>query len=512
MLKPFAVLGAFWAAAAFLRGAALSQQPPAVTLPPGVKAIWDLSKSQREATPTRERVCINGLWRWQPAEAAAQQVPTRDWGYFKVPGCWPGITDYMQKDSQTVHAHPTWKDRRLRNINAAWYEREITVPANWTGRRVGLAMEYLNSYAAVYVDGAKAGELHFPGGDIDLGSLCRPGQTYRLSMLVVAMPLKGVMLSYTDSASAREVKGSVARRGLCGDLYLVGTPRDARVDAVKIDTSVRKWEITCATSLLDVTEDRSYMLVARVTDRGRLVKEFKTAAFRAGKLRDQRITFTETWRAEKLWDIHTPNNTYDLEVSLLNGAGTVLDVFPAQRFGFREFWIDGRDFYLNGTRLFLSAVPLDNAQVGTAAAAYAGAYESMSRLRSFGINFVYTHNYGCQPGSHLSFTEILRAADDLGMLVALSMPHFSHYDWQAPDADQNNGYARHAEFYARVAQNHPAVVMYATSHNACGYSEDMNPFLIDGLYDKRDTWSANNMKKALRAESIIERLLDSVKK
>ena len=83
-------------------------------------------------------------------------------------------------------------------------------------------------------------------------------------------------------------------------------------------------------------------------------------------------------------------------------------------------------------------------------ASYEGARESLERLKSFGINFVYTHNYGCEPGSHLSFAEILRAADDVGMLVAFSQPHFGHYDWQPPDADQNNGYARHAEFYVRA--------------------------------------------------------------
>src|SRR5438105_8503285 len=31
----------------------------AVELPGGVKAVWDLSDASREATPTRERVCIN---------------------------------------------------------------------------------------------------------------------------------------------------------------------------------------------------------------------------------------------------------------------------------------------------------------------------------------------------------------------------------------------------------------------------------------------------------------------
>ncbi len=151
-------------------------------------------------------------------------------------------------------------------------------------------------------------------------------------------------------------------------------------------------------------------------------------------------------------------------------------------------------------------MPLDNAQVGAALASYEAARESLRRLKSFGINFVYTHNYGCQPGSHLSFAEILRAADDEGMLVALSQPHFSHYDWQAADADQSNGYARHAEFYVRAAQNHPSVVAYSMSHNATGYGEDMNPDMIDGLRDPRSgSYERNNANRALRAEAIVKR-------
>src|SRR5207249_9332866 len=122
----------------------------------------------------------------------------------------------------------------------------------------------------------------------------------------------------------------------------------------------------------------------------------------------------------------------------------------------------GRTCSPTAPRLFRSALPLDNAQVGAARATYAAARESLLRLKSFGINFVYAHNYGCEPGSHLSFAEALRAADDVGMLVALSQPHFSHYDWKQADADRTNGYAQHAEFYVRTAaQNHPSVVAYA---------------------------------------------------
>ena len=396
----------------------------AAPLPKGVRAVWDASKAFRETSPTRERICLNGLWRWQPADAQPLEAPAGNWGYFKVPGCWPGITDYLQKDSQWVHAHSSWKDRKLGDLSAAWYEREIAVPAGWAGRRVVATFEYLNSYAVVYLDGKRAGEIRFPGGEVDLTSACRPGSTHRLSLFVVAMPLKGLMLSYTDTASAREVKGSVPRRGLCGDVYLVGTPGGPRLADVKVDTSVRKQEFTFDAALEGIASEAQYSLRARITKDGRSIKEFDSRAFSGNSLQEHRIAFTEKWRPNELWDIHTPQNTFDLQVSLLDAAGQVLDVGWPVRFGFREFWIEGRDFYLNGARIFLSALPLDNAQVGAALANYAAARESLERLKSFGINFVYTHNYGCEPGSHLGFEEILRAADDAGMLVSFSQPHF----------------------------------------------------------------------------------------
>jgi hypothetical protein len=325
-------------------------------------------------------------------------------------------------------------------------------------------------------------------------------------MYVVAMPLKGVMLSYSDTNSAKQVKGSVQRRGLCGDVYLVGTPEGARISDARVDTSVRKWEITFEAALTGLAADSQYALRARITEGERTVAEFTSKPFKPGDLKDGRLAFTEKWKPEKLWDLHTPGCPYGMSLSLLDGEGKVLDAALPVRFAFREFWIDGRDFYLNGTRVFLSAVPLDNAQIGAAWATYQGAKESLERLKSFGINFVYTHNYGCEPGTHLGFEEILRAADDVGMLVSFSQPHFGQYDWKAPDADANNGYGRHAEFYVRVAQNHPSVVFYSMNHNATGYSEDMNPDKIDGVQNPRESWALNNAKLAMRAEAIVKRL------
>ena len=115
----------------------------------------------------------------------------------------------MQKDCQTVFAHPAWKGAKLGDITAAWYQREIAIPADWAGRRITLYAECLNSYAAVYLDGKKAGEMRFPGGEVDLTAQCRPGGSHTLSMLVIALPLKAVMLSHSDTFGAKEVRGTV---------------------------------------------------------------------------------------------------------------------------------------------------------------------------------------------------------------------------------------------------------------------------------------------------------------
>jgi hypothetical protein len=507
-MRRWPLMFVFLGSAALVAGVAatVSAEPSDAPLPPGVKPVWEPDRAYRERTPSCERLCLNGLWRWQPVRDVMAAVPADGWGYFKVPGFWPGNTSYIQEDCQTLHVHPRWKDADLRGLRAAWYQREFTVPKDWTGRRIAVHAEYVNSLVSVFVDGKRVGVIRYPAGEADLSEVCRPGGKHLLSFLVEAVPLKGVLLSYNDTNSAREVAGTVERRGLCGDVFLTSTA-PAHVADIKIDTSVRKGELTVEAVPHGLAADVSYALRVRIEENGRPVRAFTSKPFKAVDLKGGRLAVTEKWRPEKLWDIHTPHNQLTAHVTLTEESGKTVDECYPVRFGFRELWIDGRDFYLNGTRLFLSTVPLDNAQLGARTATYEAARDTMKRLRSFGINFVYTHNYGCQPGSHVGFTDILRAADDEGMLVSFSQPHFGHYDWKAADADTTNGYARHAEFYVRVAQNHPSVVAYGMSHNATGYDEDMNPDRIDGLRDPRtDNWSRNNAQLALRAEAIVKAL------
>src|SRR5262245_52009870 len=89
---------------------ALRAGPLNAPLPAGVKAVWDMEKASREKTPTRERVYLNGLWRWQPGATSQTTVTAGQWGFFKVPGFWPGNNNYIQEDCQTLYPHPDWKN------------------------------------------------------------------------------------------------------------------------------------------------------------------------------------------------------------------------------------------------------------------------------------------------------------------------------------------------------------------------------------------------------------------
>ncbi len=64
-----------------------AQKRAGVHLADGVKAVWNVGKAFREATLTRERISINGLWRWRPA-ADEQTLPDGRMGYLRVPSVW----------------------------------------------------------------------------------------------------------------------------------------------------------------------------------------------------------------------------------------------------------------------------------------------------------------------------------------------------------------------------------------------------------------------------------------
>ena len=279
----------------------------------------------------------------------------------------------MQSDYQTLYPDPSWKNTKLSEVQSAWYQRTITIPQNWAGRRIALDVEYLNSYAAVYVDGRKVGRDPLPGrpgGPLRGGPSGRHACPQPAGGGDAAQSRDGVVQRHQhrqteegQRRTPRPVRRRLADRRAGwgrGSRTFGSTPRSARARS-RSRPGCKGWRPTGATSC----EPGSAIRAARWRS---------SPARRSPRsdVKDGRAAFTASWKPPKLWDINTPENQYAAEVSLLDARGQAVDTATPVRFGFREFWIQGRDFYLNGTRLYLSLVPLDNAQVGAALATYAG--------------------------------------------------------------------------------------------------------------------------------------------
>lgn len=462
-----------------------------------------------ERTATRERLCLNGAWRFlavpSTAKGPGDPAAVRSSGlFFQVPCPWPTA----RPDGQVLFRLGAAPVSMPDSFDQAWYHRPLVVPPDWSGRRILLDLRYLQSLATVWVDGREAGRMVFPGGMLDLTGRLRPGGAHELTLLVAARRLGGSGLRFMAADEVVVEAGHLAQRGLCGDAWLVAEPMAAAVRRVSIATNIDPGGIAVEAQV-SLAEPGGWRLRCEVIDGTDTVLEFAgdESALSAG---DHRLRAASSWRTARRWDAHTPGHRYRLRATLVDAAGHAIDRFHEQEFGVREVRVAGRDLLLNGVPLRLRMMPLDPPAGHHAAGSFAwpsreGMRAELQSLRRLGVNCVYSHNYGFAPGDAVSYADILRLCDEEGMLVIFAMPHAKDYAWDGAvgDPGADNGYERLVDWLLGEVANHPSVVLYAMNHNSTGYDDDQNPLQVGGAFvpplEKRH-------RGALAAEAIVNRL------
>ena len=488
-----------------------SQAKEDVPAPEGATGLWDLTDAWRQTTPTRERISLNDLWRFLPlSEEAGQQVPgaSEGWGWFKVPGIWPTSAEGQ---AQRVWLSGWSEDRvDLARVEQAWYRRSVAIPADWTGRRILIDFSMVQTHARVYVNGAPCGEVWFPGGRVDLTSAVRPGATHDVAVLVTARPLESETHTFMAPDRVVASQARIDLRGLTGDVTLESEPPGPRIDDVHVITTTRDRRITLDVGL-GLAPGESYQIAVDLQRDGQSERRFRSPVFTAADLKDGRYTFSSGWRDVALWDTDHPGNLYDALLTLSRAEGEVVDQALPERFGFREFRIEGRDFLLNDKPIHLRALLVENMNQAADRASEGRAEETCRRLRDYGFNFFITGNYHFRPGAVGYMDGLLEAADRTGTLCSFSLPHVTDYRIDLEKPESQAAYRALAEWLIRRVQNHPAVVMYAMNHNSTGYYGDQDPLRIDGKYLPDadlppDNWSARNRRLAPIAAGIAHSL------
>ncbi|NMA47631.1 MAG: hypothetical protein GX945_13825 [Lentisphaerae bacterium] len=458
--------------------------PVDAACPPEAGDAMSISDAWRRQTPTREKVCLNGLWQFRPVlkSDVEDKVPATgdNWGWFRVPSVWP--VRWTDVGTQNAILSPYLETELSQDDDLstqAWFLRRFTVPTDWQNRDIAIDFTLVNTYAKVFVDDAHVGEVWFPGGEVNLSKWLNPGQEHSLALLVKAMPLDNERLDFMAPDRVIESKATLKFKGITGDVFLHARPAAQRLEHVAIVSSVRHDSISFQADLSQ-GGDRDLILNADIFNAdNQLLKSFRSQPLRPSDANT--IAFTAPWRDAPRWDIDTPT-LLTAKVSLSTTDGQLIDQFTPITFGFREFWINGRDFMLNGSIIRLRALHNTNSNDSAGAASKEGVLNTIERMRRYGFNFLISGNYNFRAGDMSYIDGLLEGCQESGMLMSFSLPHVSHFSWKLHEPEVAKRYTDMTRWLIRRVQNNPAVLMYAMNHNATGYHGDQNPLKLDGIY------------------------------
>ena len=450
---------------------------------------------EEKLSATRAQIILNGVWDFQPAVGSASQTPQNKWGSIQVPGAWEVNSVWWQNVPGIIKNGDTdLKEADLKNISRAWYRQTVAIPKGWKGREVTVAIDRVATDAVIYINGKRAGTIEWYAGKVNIAPFVKYGAVNEIRILVIATPDEGEVANLMGTAEAQVSfsKATLATRGITGNIILSSHAKGIYITDVFVQTSVRKHNLLAEVEITGIKKPTDLLFTNVVYDAAGNVAKTYNEKIIAAAADTQVFKLQSTWNNPKVWDLDQPN-MYRLKTTV-SAAGKVLDEY-VQSFGFREFWIDGKNFYLNGTRINLRP---------TLTAGGDGMHEiiaaSIDGLRKSGFNFneIWPNNFDAR-GDIKDWHELMDVADSKGFLLSGVALPFSNYivdntwsfQWNKPGVKEK--WQQRMLMELKRQRNHPSVVMWGTTANFFGHAQDQDPLHIGqaGWIKGNDFWQRN---------------------
>jgi beta-galactosidase len=424
------------------------------------------------ASKNKSRQYLNGEWQFIPADSQSQQLPKTGWGSILVPGDWQQEKDNSIPGLMKRGNGKIWKNFNGSQLTKAWYQRTIKIPRNWQNQALFIDFQRISTDAEIYINGIKCGDIDWPYGAVDITRVVKPGKDNTLSILVTAVAdqkEKTIIMSPNEMYKA---EAKLDSRGLIGEIQLLNLPNTPHISDVFVQPSIRKKQIQLDIELIDITKAETVKIVAQMlNEQGDIEQEFTTTANIQARS-NQGIKTIWNWENPRLWDIGKPN-LYTLKLSV---KGNKTDDEYNQEFGFREFWIEGRKFYLNGTEIHLRPIVAEEPWA-IAIPQVADSIIDSYNWAGYDIAELWPWNHDERGKWHFR-EDFAQRADLKGFpLIAPALdiaPIASNKTW-------NNSRQRWEKRMAtdlRRYRNHPSILIWANSPNFFGHSDDQNPLRI----------------------------------
>lgn len=416
--------------------------PCAVSLP--AQTVSDL---QQHPVSGRGKLVLNGNWLFSPTWSGPQQ----QFGSSQpVPGTW--------KWSNLLPSAPA---RRFDNLARGFYFKHVIIPPGWSHSRVTLDLQRVSTDARVYVDGKLVGALAFPTAQLDVTAAI--GNKAECDIVIEVAAARDEeeairLLDVTDNSTpVYSATQAHAAKGLIGDVVLDARPQGVAIEYVTIRTSVRKRLFVAEVSLSAALSAPIQVLAdIKDADVDQTVKQFScTVAPSSSK----KLVCAWSWPDAKLWQPGSPH-LYKLNLRL-KAPGFNDEI--ADQFGFREFWIQGKQFYLNDKPINLRpAVVNMGANTMSADAVTVGGVIDGLMKAGFNCQEMWPSNSDTR-GSISLYRWWYKEADKRGWLTLAAAPDVLPFvrSWPA----KRNDFVRFVDFAVSTARNNPSIIMWTTSPN-----------------------------------------------
>jgi len=359
---------------------------------------------------------------------------------------------------------PYWLQAEKKYLGAAWFQKEVTIPENWSNKNIVLHLERPHWETKLWIDDQEIGMQNSLGTPhtYNLNGRLNPGKH------IISIRVDNRIQEINPGPNSHSVADHTQSNwnGLVGDLSLQASPLvlieavalfpDVEKGVVKAEVNVRNYTGTTQPCTLNLQS-------TSVRSGGNLEKvahEFNMQDGEDGKTIEIVYPMGES---PALWDEFNPN-LYLMDVELKSAEG--VDVKQLQ-FGMREFKTEGKRFTINGRPLFLRGT-LECAifpKTGYPATDTEAWKKIMKSAKSHGLNHLRFHSW-CPPEA------AFEAADELGVYL-----HVECSSWANSGASIGDGKAldqwlyEEAEHILEAYGNHPSFCMMAYGNEPAGANQ-----------------------------------------
>ena len=352
------------------------------------------------------------------------------------------------------HSWPWWSTR---NYSSGCYVHDFETPATMDDRRIILKLERVAYHCVLFVNGQRIGE--HGGGytpfQYDLSPAIRSGRN-RLTLYVMDANAAIIGDRAVHQLGVTQPQNLRYDGGILGRIWIESMPNVCVEDVfVKTSTGNKRIEVECEVHNGGKTVSSPTVTFSirnwATGEKTMLDLPNLQTVIEPGETKT--LSVATTWRSPELWSPDHPH-LYLLRTEL--SGQTIRDSFD-QRFGFREFSIEGGQFYLNGTPTRLRGPSAFRGHSSVTLSLNRKYIRTVMRAwkNTVGVNAFRLH-------ASIASEPVLEVADEEGLLLINQSSIWSamgnHYRRGGDALLQNT--RQEFEEWVRRDRNHPSCVIW----------------------------------------------------